>query len=118
GHCWWLCRRSYCSSYPWAWLGRRDWWWNRNSHADPLQSPQGGLKSAEDRQDRILSRMRAVRMRSLLGLLLVAAPLFFAPLESSGRADDAGWIELAGANGLDAWKEPKGNWAAAQSVGL
>ena len=57
-------------------------------------------------------------MRSLLGLLLVAAPLFFAALESSGRADDAGWIELAGANGLDAWKEPKGNWAAAQSVGL
>jgi len=48
-----------------------------------------------------------------LGGLTLSAPANF------GRgADDAGWIDLIGAHGLEAWKEPKAKWAVAEEVTL
>jgi hypothetical protein len=35
-----------------------------------------------------------------------------------GLADKAEWIELSGANGLDAWKKPHGDWVIAGGAGL
>src|SRR3954467_8989104 len=47
-----------------------------------------------------------MRLASLALILLIAPAL----------ADEPGWEELAGPNGLKAWKTPTGDWADAGSV--
>ena len=44
------------------------------------------------------------------------APLFLLLATLAPQGDDKGWVELAGPNGLKAWKAPHGDWADASEV--
>lgn len=59
-------------------------------------------------------------MRVPLPLILVFAGGLVVSMPSpfARGTDDAGWIDLIGEHGLEAWKEPKAKWVVAEEVTL
>src|SRR5437660_7302905 len=73
------------------------------------------------RQGKIYSRASSCELAMRLSLPLAGVFLggiLSLPAGFARGADDTGWIELIGAQGLEAWKEPKAKWAVAEEVML